>query len=63
MSTALEKRQAIAHALGVTKKRVVRLEALKSIDALTKAQDYELDMALHTIKLGEKLLAEQGEIK
>lgn len=60
MSTPQEKLEAIQHAVEVAKKRLVRLDALKSVNALTKAQDYEREMTIDCIQRGEKILKEKA---
>lgn len=60
MSTTKEKMDAIYHSIQVARKRVATLETIKSVSKLHKAQIYELDQHLYAIRLGEKILAENG---
>ncbi len=49
--------EAIKYSVEIAKKRKVRLEALKYTDALTRAQEHELEMTNDCIKRGEAILA------
>jgi hypothetical protein len=53
MSTEAEKRQAIARAVTVARRR---LEELNAKPHLSKAELYERDMTLNCIDMGERIL-------
>jgi len=63
MSTREEKLAAIRYALEAARKLVAKLEAIESVSKLHRTQQYELDMARHTVKLGEQVLKEASSEK
>lgn len=56
MSTPDEQLAAISAAVESAKKRLLRIDALRSVGAATKAQEYERDMCIELIQRGESLL-------
>lgn len=58
MSESKEKIEAIKFAIDQARRIVNKLETIKTCSTLHKTQQYELDMAKHTVKMGEKLLQE-----
>jgi len=61
MSDPAEKTAAIAAAVEAAKKRLSRIDALRTIGAATKAQEYERDMCIELIQRGEKLLLKKPD--
>lgn len=57
------KLEGVELSVNVAKRRLVRLESLKSINALSKAESYELDMTIECIRKGEQILRENGRLK
>lgn len=57
MSTPDEQLAAISAAVESAKKRLLRIDALRSVGAATKAQEYERDMCIELIQRGESLLS------
>lgn len=61
MSTTEEKRAAINAAVEAAKRRLLRIDSLRSVGAATKAHEYERDMCLDLIKRGEKIIANESD--
>ena len=63
MSTTKEQLDTIERSVAVMKKTAAKLTLIKECSKLHKTQEYELQQCEHGIKLGEKILKENGRLK
>jgi hypothetical protein len=60
MSELFEKIKSMKFMLSVTQKEITKLETIKSVSKLSREQEFQLDMAKGTYKMGVRALKDYG---